>query len=99
MSAIYDLISQTGDSLLCEGFFAAWLDEGPDVVAFVKVTDGTIYVVETKGRAEFDLPRKMARLSQWCADAAQAEQGRVRYDFVFVDEDGFSKHTPKTFVS
>ncbi len=65
---------------------------------FVKIIDGTIYTVETKGRAELDLPRKMARLSQWCMDATQAEQGRVRYDFVFVDEDSFIKHTPKAFA-
>lgn len=65
---------------------------------FVKTVDGTIYVVETKGRAELDLPRKMARLSQWCADASQAEQGRVRYGFVFVDEDSFGKYMPKAFA-
>ena len=65
---------------------------------FVKIVDGTIYVVETKGRVELDLPRKMARLSQWCVDATQAEQGRARYDFVFVDEENFHKHTPKTFA-
>lgn len=65
---------------------------------FVKIIDGTIYVVETKGREELDLPRKMARLSQWCADATQAEQGRVRYDFVYIDEESFNKHTPKTFA-
>ena len=48
----------------------------PDFI--VKSTDGTVWIVETKGRAELDLPQKMARLRQWCADltpASQAEGG------------------------
>jgi type III restriction enzyme len=65
---------------------------------------GTIWLVETKGRAELDLPQKMARLKQWCADATAAEAaeggspGR-RYDFVFVDQTGFEKHAPKNFAA
>jgi type III restriction enzyme len=64
----------------------------------------TIWLVETKGRAELDLPQKMARLKQWCADATAAEsaEGGIpgrRYDFVFVDQTGFEKHQPKTFAA
>lgn len=64
----------------------------------------TIWLVETKGRAELDLPQKMARLKQWCADATAAEAGEGgipgrRYDFVFVDQIGFEKHQPKTFAA
>ena len=36
----------------------------PDFI--VKADDGGIVIVETKGREELDLPRKMARLAQWC---------------------------------
>jgi len=63
----------------------------------VRTTDGMIWIVETKGREELDLPRKMERLKQWCADATAAEENGQRYDFVFVDQLGFEKHLPKNF--
>ncbi len=72
----------------------------PDFI--VRTADGAVWLVETKGRAELDLPQKMARLKQWCADATAAEAadggapGR-RYDFVYVDQPGFEEHRPKTF--
>lgn len=68
---------------------------------FVKIVDGTIYVVETKGRAELDLPRKMARLKQWCADASAASQveGGPAYRFVYVDQEGFERCMPKDFAA
>ena len=69
----------------------------PDFIA--RTTDGLVWIVETKGRAELDLPQKMARLKQWCADASAAEQNGQRYDFVFVDQTGFEKHSPKTFAA
>ncbi len=46
-----------------------------------------------------DLPQKMARLKQWCADATSAEDNGRRYDFIFVDQTGFEKHTPDTFAA
>jgi hypothetical protein len=48
---------------------------------------------------ELDLPQKMARLKQWCADATAAEENGQSYDFVFVDQTGFEKHLPKTFAA
>lgn len=65
----------------------------------VRAADGTIWIIETKGREELDLPRKMARLAQWCADATGAEENGQRYDFVFVDQKGFEKHGPNTLSS
>ncbi len=47
--------------------------------------DGTVWIVETKGRKELDLTQKLARLKQYCADATAAEEHGPRYDFVFVD--------------
>ncbi len=68
---------------------------------FVKTADGTVWIVETKGRAELDLPQKMARLSQWCADATSASQaeGGPAYRFVYVDQAGFEMHKPKQFAA
>ncbi len=70
----------------------------------VRATDGVTWIIETKGRVEIDLPQKMARLSQWCADATAAESAveesaGARYDFVYVDQDDFEKHPPGTFAA
>jgi type III restriction enzyme len=67
----------------------------PDFI--IRAKDGMIWIGETKGREELDVPQKMARLRQWCADATAAEENGQRYDFVFVDQIGFNKHAPKTF--
>ncbi len=73
----------------------------PDFI--VRTIDSTVWIVETKGRQELDLPQKMARLKLWCADASAAasaaEENGQRYDFVFVDQSSFEKHTPHTFAA
>ncbi len=70
----------------------------PDFI--VKVTDGSVVIVETKGRAELDLPQKMARLKLWCEDATLASQpgDGVMYRFAYVDQTGFERHPPKDFA-
>ncbi len=68
----------------------------PDFLA--RTTDGRIWIIEAKGREELDLPQKMARLKLWCADATAAEEGGQKYDFVFVDQEGFEKHPPSSFA-
>lgn len=66
----------------------------------VKTTDGTVWVVETKGREELELPHKMARLRQWCAEATAASmaEGGPAYRFVYVDQEGFERNPPRDFV-
>src|ERR1017187_10445675 len=66
----------------------------------VRTTDGLVWVVETKGREELDVPQKMARLRQWCADATEASKGEggTRYGFVYVDQESFEKHKPSSFA-
>lgn len=68
---------------------------------FVRTTDGNIWIVETKGREEIDLPRKMARLAQWCHDATEAvlASGGPRYGFVYVDQESFERYKPDTFAA
>jgi type III restriction enzyme len=70
----------------------------PDFVA--RDTDGGVWIVETKGREELDIPQKMARLRQWCADAtaASAKETGIPYGFVYVDQDSFEKHKPTSFA-
>ena len=64
----------------------------------VKVSDREVFIVEIKGREDLDVPLKMARLKQWCEDSNKT-QDDVRFDFVFVDEDGFKKYRPGTFAA
>jgi type III restriction enzyme len=70
----------------------------PDFIA--RTTDGAVWIVETKGREELDVPQKMARLRQWCADAteASAEERGTRYGFVYVDQASFEQHKPSSFA-
>ena len=63
----------------------------------VKLTDGRVVVVETKGQEDLDVPLKTQRLRQWCEDV-NAMQSDVEYDFVYVDEEGFKKYEPKSFA-
>jgi type III restriction enzyme len=70
----------------------------PDFI--VRTTDGTVWIVETKGRAELELPKKIRRLAQWCADAAESEGGdSATYRFIYVDQEGFGRHRPHDFAA
>jgi type III restriction enzyme len=70
----------------------------PDFI--IRTTDCTIWIAETKGREELDLPRKMARLRQWCEDAtgAGAANGGVTYRFVYVDQESYDRDVPRDFA-
>ena len=63
----------------------------------VKLTDRKIVIVETKGREDLDVPKKIERLRQWCEDL-NAVQSAVTYDFVYVDEEGFKNYKPRSFA-
>jgi type III restriction enzyme len=63
---------------------------------FVKLMDGCIVIVETKGLVDEDVPAKLQRLKQWCQDINQA-QAAVIYRFTYVDQAGFEKYKPKSF--
>jgi len=63
----------------------------------VKLSAKRIFIVETKGREDLDVPLKMQRLRQWCEDINRV-QTDVNYDFVYVDEKSFDKYQPKSFL-
>ena len=67
----------------------------------VKTGNGTVWIIETKGRVELDLPQKMARLRQWCADATAASQveGGPEYRFIYVDQGGYERNPPTSFAA
>jgi len=62
----------------------------------VKQTEDRVVVVETKGREELDVPRKMERLQQWCEDVNRI-QSEVEYDYLYVDEESFKKYKANSF--
>ncbi|MFH0765934.1 MAG: type III restriction endonuclease subunit R, partial [Calditrichota bacterium] len=63
---------------------------------FVKASPNEIYIVETKGREDLDVPLKMRRLRGWCEDLNRL-QSVIKYDFVYVDQEGFEKYRPRSF--
>jgi type III restriction enzyme len=62
----------------------------------VKLSDKEIFIVETKGQEDLDVPLKMARLKQWCEDLNRV-QTDVKYGFVYVDQESFEKYKPGSF--
>ncbi len=67
----------------------------PDFI--VKLKNGRVVIVETKGQEDLDVPLKMERLRQWCDDI-NAAQRETRYDFVFVDDKKFAKYPSASFA-
>ena len=66
----------------------------PDFI--VRTADGRIVIVELKGRVDEDVHSKMDRLRQWCEECSRIQLDG-KYDFVFVDDEGFRNFPPKTF--
>ena len=66
----------------------------PDFV--VKKSKKEVFIVETKGLEDLDVPLKMERLNRWCIDINKI-QADIKYDYVFVDEESFNKYQPKSF--
>ena len=66
----------------------------PDFI--VKKSENEIFIIETKGQEDPDVPLKMNRLKQWCEDINQSQKDAV-FDFVFVDEESFHKYRLSSF--
>jgi len=69
-------------------------DYYPDFI--VKKSDKEMYIIETKGLEDLDVPLKMKRLKQWCEDLNKGQK-KIKYDFVFVDQESFDKYNPQSF--
>ncbi|MHB8844378.1 MAG: DEAD/DEAH box helicase family protein [Nitrospirota bacterium] len=65
---------------------------------FVKTAENAVWIVETKGLEELDVPLKVTRLKKWCEDI-NASQKKVKYDYVIVDQEDFERYKPNTFSS
>jgi len=64
----------------------------PDFI--VKLNDGRVVIVETKGQQDVDVEPKMRRLKQWCEDV-NANAPTATHQFVYVDTESFHQHRPK----
>jgi len=69
-------------------------DYYPDFV--VKKSEKEMFIIETKGREDLDVPLKTQRLKQWCEDLNKSQK-KIKYDFVYVDEESFDKYSPSSF--
>ena len=66
---------------------------------FVQDDRRRVWIVETKGRAELDLPRENGAAAAMVRDATRRERANAAgpdYRFVYVDQDGFEAHPPTT---
>ncbi len=68
----------------------------PDFI--VKTDETHIFIIETKGLEDLDVPLKTARLKKWCEDINKAQK-KISFDFVFVDEEEFNNYKPDSFES
>ena len=66
----------------------------PDFI--VKDGDDTVWVIETKGREDPDVPLKRERLEQWCYDASERDPDRS-YRSLYVAEEVWEKYNPHSF--
>ena len=66
----------------------------PDFI--VKSDEKHIYVIETKGLEDLDVPLKIERLKKWCEDI-NILQKKIHFDFIFVDEESFKQYPPNSF--
>jgi len=66
----------------------------PDFI--VKKSGKEVFIIETKGLEDLDVPLKIERLNRWCIDINKI-QADIKYDYVFVDEESFNKYQPKSF--
>jgi type III restriction enzyme len=67
----------------------------PDFI--VKKSESEVFIVETKGLEDLDVPLKTRRLKAWCDDI-NGLNADVKYDFVYVDEESFDKYKPASFA-
>ena len=62
----------------------------PDFIA--KASDGTIWIIETKGQEDIDVEPKWQRLLTWCQDATSLDPKAKTYRALFVDQATWDRH-------
>ena len=62
----------------------------------VKTSNDTIYVIETKGNADLDVPFKLKRLKEWCSDV-NSQQNQIKYIPLYVEQKKYENQHIKSF--
>lgn len=62
----------------------------------VKKSENEVYIIETKGLEDLNVPLKLNRLKQWCEDV-NSHQMDVKYNYLYIKEATFAKYRPKNF--
>lgn len=71
-------------------------DYYPDFI--VKRNEKEIYVIETKGLEDLDVPLKLQRLAQWCEDI-NIIQKQIQFNWLYIQQEKFGKYNPSDFSS
>lgn len=71
-------------------------DYYPDFI--VKRTQKEIYIIETKGQEDLDVPLKLQRLIQWCEDINKKQKQTI-FHWLYIELDKFEKYNPSDFSS
>ncbi|MCL4378359.1 MAG: DEAD/DEAH box helicase family protein [Actinobacteria bacterium] len=69
-------------------------DYYPDFI--VKKSAKEIFIIETKGQEDLDVPLKIRRLNTWCSDINMLQE-QVKFDWLLVEENNFNKYKPRNF--
>lgn len=56
----------------------------------VKKSEKEIYIIETKGNADLNVPLKLKRLQEWCKDINN--QQSIKFIPVYIEQEKFEKH-------
>ena len=96
-----DIVSYA-KNYMAVGFKIDYINAGGDISNYypdflVKKDDRQVFIIETKGLEDLDVPLKIRRLKQWCTDV-NAQQSETVYDFIYVDQESFDKYAPKSFA-
>ncbi|MGH9404268.1 MAG: type III restriction endonuclease subunit R, partial [Terriglobia bacterium] len=94
-------IASYAKNYLAEHFKLDYVDADGNISNYypdflIKLSPQRIFVVETKGQEDFDVPLKMQRLRQWCEDINRVQK-HVEYGFVYVDQESFERYKPASF--
>lgn len=63
----------------------------------VKTSENTIYVIETKGNADLDVPLKLKRLKEWCIDV-NSKENQITYVPLYVEQEKYEKYQVNSFI-
>lgn len=62
----------------------------------VKTSNDTVYVIETKGNADLDVPLKLKRLKEWCSDV-NSQEDQIEYIPLYVEQKKYKEQHIKSF--